>query len=331
MSRTTLSRTHFSRFALAALLALPALPAAAHVELEKAEATPGATFKAVLKVGHGCDGSPTTALRVSLPDELAAITPLPKTGWTAAFETETIGDKPARVLVWRGGPLPDASKESFAFLTDIPAPLAGRAFLLPVVQQCVAGEKRWTEPASASGKEAANPAPLLKVAAGPVAEQTLVLRAGDLVIDTPWSRATPGGAKVGGGYLRITNTGAAPDRLVGASFAVAGRTEVHEMAVRDGVMTMRPLNDGVVIPAGGSVEFAPGGYHLMLLDLKAPITAGTPLSGTLTFEKAGKVEVPFQVRAVGAPAPGATSAPAGGGHDHGNHGAAPSQPEGHKH
>src|SRR5947209_6570137 len=67
------------------------------------------------------------------------------------------------------------------------------------------------------------------------------VRAGDLVISQGWSRATPGGAKVGGGYVTIENKGSAPDRLIAVSGDVAGKIEIHEMAVKDGVMTMRPL------------------------------------------------------------------------------------------
>ncbi len=69
-------------------------------------------------------------------------------------------------------------------------------------------------------------------------------------IETPWLRATPGGAKVGAGYLRITNTGSEPDRLTGASMPLAGRGEVHEMSMQNGVMHMRALPQGLAIPPG---------------------------------------------------------------------------------
>ncbi len=126
-------------------------------------------------------------------------------------------------------------------------------------------------------------------------------KAGGLKVDHPWSRATPGGAKVGGGYLVIENTGTAADRLVSVSApAIAGRTEIHEMAVTNGVMTMRPLDAGIAIPAGGKVEFKPGGYHVMFMELKQPLTQGEGFKSSLTFEKAGTVEVEFKVEAVGA-------------------------------
>src|ERR1700755_2553818 len=77
---------------------------------------------------------------------------------------------------------------------------------------------------------------------------------GDLVITQAWSRATPNGAKIGSGYLTIENKGAAPDRLVGVSADVAGKVEVHEMATKDGVMTMRPLETGLAIDPGKTVK-----------------------------------------------------------------------------
>ena len=133
---------------------------------------------------------------------------------------------------------------------------------------------------------------------------------GTLKIGHPWSRATPAAAKVGGGYLKVQNTGKEADRLVSVSAPFAGRTEIHEMAVTDGVMTMRPLEKGVAIPAGETVEFKPGGFHIMFMELKEPLKQGERRKGTLTFEKAGTVEVEFAVDAVGAK---------GGSHEHKGH------------
>lgn len=127
--------------------------------------------------------------------------------------------------------------------------------------------------------------------------------AGALTIDAPWSRATPGGAKIAGGYVRIANTGSEPDRLVGGTLAVATGVEVHEMSVQDGVMRMRPLNEGLVIPPGSTVELKPGGLHLMFMGLKSPLAEGDSINGTLVFDKAGTVAVEFKVRRIGAAAP----------------------------
>jgi periplasmic copper chaperone A len=129
------------------------------------------------------------------------------------------------------------------------------------------------------------------------------VKAGDLVITQAWSRATPGGAKIGGGYLTIENKGSTPDRLIGGSADVADKIQVHEMAMNNGVMTMRSLDDGLTIEPGKTVKLAPGGYHLMMLDLKGPLKQGDKVPVTLEFEKAGKVKLSLDVQGVGAQAP----------------------------
>jgi len=138
------------------------------------------------------------------------------------------------------------------------------------------------------------------------------VKAGDLVISQAWSRATPGGAKVGGGFLTIENKGTAPDRLIGGTSDVASKVEVHEMSMKNGVMTMRPLENGLTIDPGKTVKLAPGGYHLMLMDLKNPLKQGDKLAIALEFEKAGKVQVSFDVQAVGAPGPAGSGTGGGG-------------------
>jgi copper(I)-binding protein len=135
------------------------------------------------------------------------------------------------------------------------------------------------------------------------------VKAGDLVISQPWSRATPAGAKVGAGYLTIENKGSAVDKLLSVSGDAAGKIEVHEMATIDGVMKMRPLDKPLAIEPGKTVKLAPGGYHLMMMDLKNPLKPGDKVPLTLEFEKAGKVQITLAVQAVGAPAPSS----AGGG------------------
>ena len=127
--------------------------------------------------------------------------------------------------------------------------------------------------------------------------------AGNLVITQAWSRATPGGAKIAGGFVTIENKGAAPDRLISGAGDVAGKVEIHEMAMNNGVMTMRPLDKGLTIEPGKTVKLAPGGYHLMMFDLKGPLKQGEQVPVTLEFEKAGKVKVSLDVQGVGAQAP----------------------------
>lgn len=146
--------------------------------------------------------------------------------------------------------------------------------------------------------------------------QGKVYTLGSLTIVEPWTRATPKGAPVAGGYLRITNAGAQPDRLTGGSFALSGRVEVHAMEMDGSVMRMRHLPDGLEIKPGQSVELKPGGLHLMFVDLKSPVMVGKPVKGALTFEKAGSIEVEFTVAPIGATAP--SKGGHGAGHGHGS-------------
>jgi copper(I)-binding protein len=134
---------------------------------------------------------------------------------------------------------------------------------------------------------------------------------GSIQIGNPWTRATPKGADIAGAYMTLSNKGAAPDRLVGGSGDIAGRFEIHEMAMDAGVMKMRPLDKGLAIEPGKTVKLAPGGYHLMLFDLKSQLKQGDKVPVTLQFEKAGKVALSLDVQGVGA------QAPAGG--DHSGH------------
>jgi copper(I)-binding protein len=125
---------------------------------------------------------------------------------------------------------------------------------------------------------------------------------GDLEIKNVWARATPPGAAVGGGYLVIRNKGAGKDRLVGVTSPASARVEIHEMTMEKDVMRMRE-EKGVDVPANNSVELKPGGYHLMLIDLKAPLKAGDKVPLTLRFEKAGEIKAELAVGAITASGP----------------------------
>ena len=144
--------------------------------------------------------------------------------------------------------------------------------------------------------------------AQPVAPQHTPAQAvtvGSLVIKQPWIRATPGGAKVAGGYLRITNRGSDPDRLVGASIPLSDRGEVHEMIREGDVMKMQPVPGGIEIKPGQTVELKPGGYHLMFMELNSGAKEGAAVRGSLTFMKAGNVNVTFRVSVMGGQSSGA--------------------------
>jgi copper(I)-binding protein len=123
---------------------------------------------------------------------------------------------------------------------------------------------------------------------------------GGLKISAPWARATPKGASVGGGYMKITNTGTAPDRLVGGSTDICRRFEVHEMKMEGGVMKMRPLADGIEIKPGQTVTLDPSGYHVMFVGLNKQLMQGDHFKATLEFARAGKVDVDFTVEGIGA-------------------------------
>jgi periplasmic copper chaperone A len=123
---------------------------------------------------------------------------------------------------------------------------------------------------------------------------------GTILIQNLWTRATPNGAKVAGGFITITNKGTTPDRLLSASAKTAERVEIHEMAMNNGVMKMRELDKGLEIKPGETIELKPGGYHLMLMDIKEPAMEGGKIEGTLVFEKAGIIDIFLHVRAIGA-------------------------------
>ncbi|AZQ69326.1 copper chaperone PCu(A)C [Silicimonas algicola] len=118
---------------------------------------------------------------------------------------------------------------------------------------------------------------------------------GSLTISAAMARATPPHAPVGGGFLTITNGGDEDDRLVAASTPIAGRVEIHEMKMDGDVMRMRPVTDGLPIPAGQTVVLEPGGYHLMLMELTDALTEGDTFELSLTFEKAGEVTVTVDI------------------------------------
>jgi periplasmic copper chaperone A len=129
-------------------------------------------------------------------------------------------------------------------------------------------------------------------------------KAGTLVIHHPWTRATPQGAPVAGGYAIIENSGDQADKLTGGSFAASSGFSIHEMSMKDGVMSMAPVEGGLTIPAHGKIELSPAGFHMMFTGLKQQLKKDDKIDGTLVFEKAGTVVVQFKVEALGAKEPG---------------------------
>ena len=129
-------------------------------------------------------------------------------------------------------------------------------------------------------------------------------------ISHPWLRATPRSAPVAGGYATLTNTGKEPDTLVSARLTMAPEGQVHTMTMKNGVMEMRRLDDGLAIAPGATVTLRPGGVHLMFLNPKAQLKEGETVEGSLTFKHAGTVPVTFVVGGMAAKlAPGTKSVP----------------------
>lgn len=120
-------------------------------------------------------------------------------------------------------------------------------------------------------------------------------QAASVTIEGAWIREAPPGATVLGGYMTLRNPGSRADRLLRVQTPAAGKVEIHEMAVQDGVMSMRPLSS-LALPAGATVVLKPRGTHMMLMDLKRPLRAGARVPMTFVFERAGTVRrvVPVQ-------------------------------------
>lgn len=299
-----------------AYLAMTGL-ASSHVTLETTEAAAGSTYRAVLRIPHGCDGKPTETLRVAIPEGVTEVKPMPKAGWAlktvkGASAPATGGDKSAAEavseLVWSGGSLEDSFYDEFVFRARLTPELSGKTVYFKVVQECGEARAAWSDiPAEGqAGQSLKSPAPALKILAKAAAPGHAAIKAGDLTIEAAWSRATPGGAKVGVGYLTVTNRGTAPDRLLAGASEVASRIEVHEMTMVDNTMRMRPLDRGIEIRPGETVALKPGGVHLMLMNLSRTLKEGEAVPATLTFEKAGSVAITLDVQGIGAQA-----APAG--------------------
>lgn len=119
-------------------------------------------------------------------------------------------------------------------------------------------------------------------------------------VENAWSRATPPGTAVGAGYFELVNDGAEAARLVGADSPRAERVTIHRTIESDGTTRMVHQDHGVPIPPGGRVTFAPGGYHLMLMDLSSRLEKGETVPVMLEFERAGRVRIALEVRGIAA-------------------------------
>ena len=275
------------RAALAAvLLASLAGPAFAHATVWPETAATGETVDATFTITH-CDGAPTTEVQVKLPEGFTAIDTPGKPGW----KSELAGHE----VRWTGGSVPEDGFAEFAVRGTVAG--AAGSLVFPLTQLCANGRSvAWTE-VGAEGQQAhdlEHPAPVMQIHAA------ATVTVGTLSLSGAFARATLPNAPVGGGFLTITNTGGEPDRLMGAASPVAEKVQLHEMKMAGDVMKMSELENGVEIPAGQTVSLAPGGLHIMFMGLKAPFVEGQTVPVTLTFEKAGPVEIELVVGAVAA-------------------------------
>src|SRR5258708_5935626 len=120
-----------------------------------------------------------------------------------------------------------------------------------------------------------------------------------IVVERPWARATPAGARTGAVYVTLINNGSSSDNLVSAATPLPDQVPFHSATEENGVSRMREMRTVDVTP-GAKVAFSPGGLHIMAVGLKQPLKEGQTFPLTLTFEKAGKIEVTVPIEKVGA-------------------------------
>jgi len=279
----------FTRTLVAAGALLAASGAFAHVTLAEGSAAAGSDYVAAFRVGHACkDAKSTTGLTVRVPAGFTVQKAEPRDGWTLASSGSEISWKAASPA----SALPGEEKAQFIVrgkLVASPGPM-----WFKVLQTCDVGSADWAQiPAGDTAKPEFPAARLMVLAPGAAAP---------VEVSDAWVRRAVPGQSGTGAFMKLKAP--AGTRLVGASTPVAGVAEVHEMKMEGDTMKMRALAQGLELPAGQTVELRPGANHLMLMDLKQPVAAGSTVPITLRFMDAKGVasEQTLQVPvAVGAP------------------------------
>ncbi len=318
---TSITNTSIAIKSVAACaLFLCATASFSHIVLEAKAAQVGTRYQAAFLVGHGCAGSPTTSVDVQIPAGFEGAMPLAKAGWLVAVERsklakpyvhngKSISEDVSRVRWTASGKefaLADGTREKFELIGKLPADAGPLWF--KILQTCESGSNNWaqipSQGVSTSGLK--TPAAFLNVTTGPV---NRAAAAQPVQVAGAWVRSTVPGQKGTGAFMQITSGQAL--RLVGVTSAVAGVSEVHEMKMEGDVMKMRRVK-GVDLPAGVAVELKPGGYHVMLMDLKQPVLPSSSVPLTLIFENAKGVESRLDLNLKASTvAPGANGRPAG--------------------
>ncbi|PDT25262.1 copper chaperone PCu(A)C [Rhizobium hidalgonense] len=233
---------------------------------------------------------------------------------------------------WKNGNLSDDFYDTFVIQGKVSGIEAGTSLAFPVTQMCGDTVQAWDQVAKEGGDAHGmkSPAPLLKVVAGEshdhehgdmagmdmtgktgmdmtgktgmdmsgmaaAAPAGETVKAGDLEVSGGFAKAMLPGQPVGGGFFTVKNNGKTDDRLLSVTSPVAGEVQLHEMVTKDNVMRMRQLKDGITVAAGQTVKLEPGNLHLMFQKVKTPFKQGDTVPVTLTFEKAGKVDLVLQV------------------------------------
>lgn len=319
------------------LLLMASQATTAHVVLDQPRALAGSSYRAVFRVGHGCNGLATAGISVRMPAGVQGAKPMPKPGWVVTTKSEPLATpytnhgKPVTEevseITWtaasKEAAIPDAFYDEFVLRASLPAKTG--ALWFKVIQSCEEGGKlgrnEWTQvPAEGeSTRGLASPAALLVVeAAAPLAAAGLAVptaspptpgraptgptfasRAGEIAISRAYALPTLQGIRNGAAYIeQIDNKGKQADRLLRASTVAADKVELHTMSVdANNVMRMRPVPDIALTP-GSPVKMQPGGgLHIMLLGLKKPLVEGDRFTLTLEFERSGKTDVTVQVQA----------------------------------
>lgn len=299
----------------------------AHASLEKSEAQVESYFVLTAQVPHGCDGKATTEVDIKLPEGFILAKPMPKAGWelevvngdyqkSYSDHGKEIKSGPQEIR-WKNGNLADEYFDTFSVRGKVSGVDAGQSIPFIMTQKCGADASVvWSDivAAGADPHKLEHPAPMLKVVAAEghgehgkmtghdmnghdMAAQAggKEVKVGDIEVSGGYSRAMLPGQPVGGGFLKIKNEGKQADTLLSITSPVAGRVELHEMAMQGDVMKMRKLEGGIAVPAGETVELKPGGLHMMFMDVKKPFVEGDEVPVTLTFEKAGAVDLKMKV------------------------------------
>lgn len=128
------------------------------------------------------------------------------------------------------------------------------------------------------------------------------LNASDLEVLDPWARASAGRTETAAAFLTVRNSSDRADRLVAAQTDIAQTSELHTHLHEDGIMRMRQV-DSIDLPAKETIELAPGGDHVMLFQLETPLQQGQSFPLSLTFEKAGTIQVEVKVMPIGTAGP----------------------------